>query len=86
MYETIAIVGERGQITIPKTIRKVKGIRAKDEVIIGVEDGKIMVEKTSTKKEKEMLLKEYYSRYAGLHRRINKDWEVLDKEANRFLR
>lgn len=85
MYESISVVGERGQITIPKTIRELEGLKAKDRVIVRVEGNKIVVEKALVRKDKEKLMKEYYIKYAGLHKKINKEWEVVDREANRFL-
>lgn len=86
MYESITTVGERGQITIPKTIREKEGLKSKDKVIVKIEGDKIVVEKTVSKKEKERLIKEYYQKYAELHKKINKEWEVVDREANRFLK
>jgi AbrB family looped-hinge helix DNA binding protein len=85
MYESITVVGERGQITIPKTIREIDGIKPKDKLIVKKENGKIIVEKVLGKKEKEELMKEYYTKYAERDKQINKEWEVVDKEANRFL-
>ncbi len=45
MYETIVVMGERGQITIPKTIREIQGLKPKDKVIVKIEDKRIVVEK-----------------------------------------
>jgi AbrB family looped-hinge helix DNA binding protein len=86
MFESIAVVGERGQITIPKNIRDIKGIKAKDKVVVKIENDRVVLEKTAGRKEKEELLKEYCIKYADLHRKINKEWEVADIEANRFLK
>lgn len=46
----------------------------------------IAVEKALSKKQKEELMKEYYMKYADLHKKINKEWEIVDREANRFLK
>ena len=78
MYESITVVGERGQITIPKTIRDLEGIKAKDRVIVKIEDNKIVVEKALDKKEKEALMKEYFTKYSEIHKKINKEWEKAD--------
>ena len=86
MYETECVVGERGQITIPKFIRDKEGLKKKDRVIVKIEGERIVVEKKLSKKEKEKLMKEYYINYADLHKKINKEWEVADREANRFLK
>ncbi|MBI4053423.1 MAG: AbrB/MazE/SpoVT family DNA-binding domain-containing protein [Candidatus Diapherotrites archaeon] len=86
MFESISTMGQRGQITIPKTIRRIKGLKANDRVIVKIEGGKIVVEKELSKKRKETLMKEYYIKYADLHRKTNKEWEAADIEANRFLK
>jgi len=85
MYESISIVGERGQITIPKTIRELEGLKAKDRVIVKVEDKRIVVEKLLSRKEKEKLMIEGYKKTAKLSLEICKEWEAADREANRFL-
>jgi AbrB family looped-hinge helix DNA binding protein len=40
----VSIVGERGQVTIDKAIREELGIRAGDEAVQRVEDGRIVIE------------------------------------------
>jgi AbrB family looped-hinge helix DNA binding protein len=40
----VSTVGERGQITIDKAIREELGIRAGDEAVQRVEDGRIVIE------------------------------------------
>lgn len=85
MYESITVVGERGQITIPKAIREIEGIKAKDRIIVKIEDHKIVVEKALSKKEKEELIKEYYQKYYEFEKKINKDWEHVSKEADAML-
>ena len=40
----MSTVGERGQITIDKAIREELGIRAGDEAVQRVEDGRIVIE------------------------------------------
>ncbi|MFH1224291.1 MAG: AbrB/MazE/SpoVT family DNA-binding domain-containing protein [Candidatus Diapherotrites archaeon] len=85
MYESTAIVGERGQITIPKTIRELNGIKAKDRVVVKMENEKIVVEKPIGKKEKERLIKEYYQKYSKLEEEIEDEWKYVSKEADEML-
>ena len=85
MYERIITVGERGQITIPKTIREKEGLKKKDKVIVKLEDDKIVVEKIMPKKEKEKLMKEYYLKYAKLNEKIAEEWKYASKEADEML-
>ena len=85
MYESTCTVGERGQITIPKHIRKLRGIKAKDKVVMKIDGDKILVEKTITKKEKEKLLEEGYKKMASLDREIEEEWKFASTEADRLL-
>lgn len=85
MYEHISVVGERGQITIPKIIREKEGIKEKDEVIVKIEGGRIIVEKSLNKKEKEALMKEFYVKYARLNEEIAEEWKYASIEADRSL-
>lgn len=85
MYETITIVGERGQITIPKTIREIEGIEAKDRVIVKIENDKIVVEKTMNKKEREKLMIEGYKKMANLSLKIEDEWKYSSKESDEML-
>ena len=85
MYEHVGVVGERGQITIPKAIRKIRGIRPKDKVVVKLEGGKIVVEKDMTRKEKGKLMKEYFHKYGKLNKEIEEEWKHASSEANRYL-
>ena len=85
MYEGVCTVGERGQITIPKHIRKIRGIKAKDKVVIKMDGDKLLGEKTASKKEKEKLLEEGYKKMASLDREIAEEWKFVSIEADRLL-
>ncbi len=85
MYESVSVVGERGQITIPKSIREIKKIRAGERVIVKIDDSKIVVEKMLEKKDKEALLKEYYQKYRKLDEKISEEWLHASKEADEML-
>ncbi len=73
LYESIVIVGDRGQITIPKIIREKKGLRPRDKAIVKIEDEKIIVEKHYGKEEKEKLIKEYFKKYSEFEKQISKE-------------
>ena len=85
MYESESIVGERGQITIPKKIRDMEGIKANDTVVIKLEDDKIIVEKALNRKQKDALMKEYFLKYAPLEAQMAKDWDAVSTEADENL-
>ena len=84
MYESESLVGERGQITIPKIIREKEGIKPKDKVMIKIENGRIVIEKIG-KENFEILMKEYYEKYGKRHEEIAKEWEVTESEVNKYL-
>ena len=83
MYESTAVVGERGQITIPKTIREKEGLKAKDKVIVKIENDRIIVEKSLSRKEKEDLMKEYYQKYGKLDKKLAKNGNLQAKKRTR---
>lgn len=85
MYESIAVVGERGQITIPKIIRQIEGIKPNDKLVIKIEDEKIVVEKVLNKKEQEKLIKEYYQKYSKFDEELEEEWKYVSKEADAML-
>jgi bifunctional DNA-binding transcriptional regulator/antitoxin component of YhaV-PrlF toxin-antitoxin module len=85
MYETICILGERGQITIPKTIREIKEMKSKDKIIVKIDEDKIVIEKMLSKKEKEALLIEGYKKTADLSKEVAEDWKYVSAEADRLL-
>ena len=85
MYETIAVVGERGQITIPKTIREIENLKPKDRVIVKIENEKIVVEKALGKQEKEKLMIEGYKKMAELDKEIEEEMKHVSKEADAML-
>jgi len=85
MFESICTVGERGQITLPKFIRKVKNISGKDKVIVKLKDESIVVEKFLSKKQFEKKLIEGYKKMAKRDLETCKEWEVVDKETDAML-
>jgi len=85
MYESISVVGERGQITIPKLIRKLNGLKAKDKVIVKMEDSRIVIEKALAKKQKEELMIEGYKKMAKIDEETEEEWKYASKEADEML-
>ena len=85
MYESVVVVGERGQVTIPKDIRDKEGIKPKDKVIVKIEDDKVVVEKALSKKQKEALMAEGYKKMAKADKEIEEEWKYVSKEADAML-
>ena len=85
MYEQITVVGERGQITIPKAIRDLEGLKAGNKVIVKIENNRIIVEKPLNKKEKEKLMAEGYTKMARLDEETAEEWKYVSTEADAML-
>jgi AbrB family looped-hinge helix DNA binding protein len=85
MYESIAVVGERGQITLPKLIRDLKGINSKDKVIVKIENKKIIIEKALNEKELKELMSEGYKKLSKINLELVDDFNCVDKEADALL-
>ncbi|MFH1246884.1 MAG: AbrB/MazE/SpoVT family DNA-binding domain-containing protein [Candidatus Micrarchaeota archaeon] len=85
LYEHISIVGERGQITIPKAIREKEGLKAQDRVVVKIENDRIVVEKTLSKQAKEKLMAEGYKKLAWLDKEIEEEWKYASKEADAMI-
>ncbi len=85
MYEQITVVGERGQITIPKTIREIEGLKPGNKVIVKIEDHKIVVEKPQSKQEKEALMAEGYKKLAKFDEETAEEWKYASIEADAML-
>lgn len=85
MYESLTVVGERGQITIPKAIREIEGLKAGNKVLVKIENNKIVVEKLQSKKQKEELMIEGYKKMAEIDIETEKAWRHASKEADAML-
>lgn len=85
LYESVCVVGERGQITIPKAIREIEGVKPGEEVVVKIEDDRIVVEKKLSRKKKEGLMKEYYQKCAKENEELCREMESASIEAERLL-
>ena len=85
MYEHLSIVGQRGQITLPKDIREKEGIKHKDKVIVKIEDNKIVVEKTRTQKDRKAEMIEGYRHLATLDQTTEGDFAYASAEADGMM-
>ncbi|MFH0954707.1 MAG: AbrB/MazE/SpoVT family DNA-binding domain-containing protein [Candidatus Micrarchaeota archaeon] len=85
MFESTAVVGERGQITIPKSIRQKEGLRSKDLVVVRIEDNRIVIVKTRNKKQLEKEMAEGYQKQAKLALEMEDEWKYASKEADEML-
>lgn len=74
-------VGERGQVTIPKELRKRFGIEGGDEVIVHEQDGKIVLE---TPVDREKMI-EGYRRRREQDEAIAEEMAETSREANDYL-
>ncbi|MFH0713958.1 MAG: AbrB/MazE/SpoVT family DNA-binding domain-containing protein [Candidatus Micrarchaeota archaeon] len=81
----MTIMGERGQITIPKAIREMEGLKPGNQIVVKIENSKIIVEKPLNKKEKEKLMAEGYKKMAKLDEETAEEWKNASKEADAML-
>jgi AbrB family looped-hinge helix DNA binding protein len=75
------IIGERGQVTIPKELRERFGIEGGDEVVIREEAGKLVIERSVTRE----VLAEGYRRRAQRTGELADELEGVSTEANERL-
>jgi AbrB family looped-hinge helix DNA binding protein len=74
-------VGKRGQVTIPKELRERFGISGGDEVVIHEVDGKLVIERPTTKEE----LAEGYRQRATRSRELAADFTDVSEEADEHV-
>lgn len=87
MYESYTIVGERGQITIPKIIREKADIKSKQRLIVKIENNYICIvkEEVISKKNKDKKMIEGYKSMNKIDKKITNDFKYVVSEANEYL-
>lgn len=78
MSRDTRIVGERGQITIPKDLRERFGIRGGDEVVVRAEDDQIVIAQRTV----DDRLEEGYREQADRDRRVARERRLAVKSAD----
>jgi len=74
-------VGDRGQVTLPKTLRDEFDISGGDEVEIRKESEKIVIQKPISRDE----LAAGYRARADQHRELDDEMAAVSQEANEYL-
>lgn len=74
-------VGERGQVTLPKSIRERLGIDGGDEVLVREADGKVVIEQPMSREE----LAAGYRATAERAREVSEEMEHASREADDYL-
>jgi len=87
MYEAYTVVGERGQITLPKIIRDKAEIKSKERLIVKIENNNIYIVKEDVllKKDKEKKMIEGYKAMANINKKLENDFKYATSEANDYL-
>jgi AbrB family looped-hinge helix DNA binding protein len=85
MYNGFTLVGQRGQITIPKEIRKKLNIKQKDKLLVSIKSNNIIVKKVVSDKEIKKLMAEGYKKMAKIDKETVDDFKYVDSEANKFI-
>jgi AbrB family looped-hinge helix DNA binding protein len=74
-------VGERGQVTLPKELREKLNIHGGDEVLVHEEEGKITIEKPTSREE----LAEGYRRYGTEAEALADKMATGSRKADEYL-
>lgn len=75
------VVGERGQVTIPKTLRERFGIQGGDEVEIHEVEGRLVIERPVARED----LAAGYRERANRNRKLAESMAGVSQEANEHL-
>lgn len=74
-------IGDRGQVTIPKDLREKFGISGGDTVIVEEAGDEIVIRRDT----READLAEGYRAMAERDREVEREWEGVSREADRYL-
>jgi AbrB family looped-hinge helix DNA binding protein len=85
MYKGYTVVGQRGQITIPKEIRKKIKIKEKDKLLVTLKANNLIIKKIVYDKEINALMVEGYKKMAAIDKETVNDFENVDSEANDYI-
>ena len=85
MSEGYTIVGQRGQITIPKEIRDKLNFKEKDKLLVKLKENNLTVEKISTKKDFEKLMIEGYKTLSKINQETLDDFNAVDNETENLI-
>lgn len=85
MYEGYTIVGQRGQITIPKEIRDKIKLKEKDKLLVTLKANNLIVKKVIPNKKINDLMVEGYKKMANTDKETVSDFENIDLEANDYI-
>jgi len=83
--EGYTIVGQRGQITIPKEIRDKLNFKEKDKLLVKLKENNLTVEKIHTKKDLEKLMIEGYKSLSKINQETLDDFSDVDNETDNSI-
>ncbi len=75
------VVGERGQVTLPKEFRERLGITGGDEVVVHEESGRVFIERPVTREE----IAEGYRRRGTEMKELAEEMDSVSEEADEAL-
>jgi AbrB family looped-hinge helix DNA binding protein len=85
MYEGYTVIGQRGQITIPKEIRDKLNFKEKDKLILKLKENNLTIAKIKTKEEHKKLMIEGYKYLSKLNKEILDDFSAVDNETESLI-
>ena len=80
MYESYAVVGERGQITLPKIIREKANIKSKERLIVKIENNSVLIEKEENLNKKNKLMEKGYNDMRKIDLETTNDFKNSDSD------
>jgi AbrB family looped-hinge helix DNA binding protein len=85
MYNGYTLVGQRGQITIPKVIRKKLNIKEKDKLLVTIKLDNMIVKKVVSENKIKKLMAKGYKEMTKIDQETVDDFKYVDSEANDFI-
>lgn len=85
MYEAYTLVGQRGQITIPKEIRDKLNIKEKDKLFLTIKSNNVIVKKVLSDNDLNKLMAEGYKKMHKIDKETIDDFKYVDSEANAYV-
>jgi AbrB family looped-hinge helix DNA binding protein len=85
MYDAYTCVGQRGQITIPKEIRKKLNIKEKDKLFVTIQSNKFVVKKVLSDNDINKLMAQGYKKMYAIDKETINDFKHVDSDANDYI-
>jgi len=82
MEQEVAVIGERGQVVIPKEVRDRLGLKPRTKLLVVMEGGAVIMKKLDLERER----RELEALFKRVDRRIEKYGEMTEEEIDQIIR